>query len=112
MTWTNQAAAATVTRSSGLPITWSGGAPNTIVYIGGSSSATVAGQSVSGSFTCFSPVAPGQFTVPSYVTSALPAGTGSVIVGNYTNYQSFTATGLDVGAALGFVAYDINAAYN
>ena len=112
LTWTNQAAAATVSRSSGLPITWSGGASGTLVYIGGSSTATVAGQSVTASFTCFAPQSALQFTVPSYITAALPAGTGNVIVGNYTNYQSFTATGLDVGAALGFVAYDINANYN
>ena len=110
MTWTNQAAAATVTRSAGLPITWTGGASGTFVYIGGSSSATTGGAS--GSFTCFAPVSPGQFTVPSYILAALPVGTGSVTVGNYTNYQSFSATGLDNGAALGFVAYDINAAYN
>jgi uncharacterized protein (TIGR03437 family) len=112
MTWTNQSAAAIVTRSAGLPITWNGGAPGTFVYIGGSSSATVGGQSVSASFTCFAPVSPAQFTVPSYITSALPAGTGSVIVGNYANYQSFQASGLDVGAAVGFVVYDIDAKYN
>jgi uncharacterized protein (TIGR03437 family) len=112
MTWTNQSAASIVTRSAGLPITWNGGAPGTFVYIGGSSSATVGGQSVSASFTCFAPVSPAQFTVPSYITAALPAGTGSVIVGNYANYQSFQASGLDVGSAVGFVVYDIDAKYN
>jgi uncharacterized protein (TIGR03437 family) len=112
LTWTNQTAAATVSRSAGLPITWNGGSSGTFVYIGGSSSGTVNGQSVSGSFTCFAPQSAFQFTVPSYILASLPAGTGSVIVGNYTNYQSFSATGLDVGAAIGFVAYDIDAAYN
>ncbi len=112
LTWTNQSAAATVTRSAGLPITWTGGSSGTFVYIGGSSSATVGGQSVSASFTCFVPVSPAQFTVPSYILAALPAGTGGVTVGNYTNYQSFSATGLDNGAALGFVAYEINSTYN
>ena len=36
--WTNQAASATVTRSAGLPITWTGGSPGTYVSITGTSS--------------------------------------------------------------------------
>jgi uncharacterized protein (TIGR03437 family) len=110
LTWTNQAAAATVTRSAGLPVTWTGGASGTYVEIGGSSSST--SGSVFGSFTCIAPVSAGSFTVPSYVLAALPAGTGSVTVENETNFSSFTATGLNFGFAAGFVSVEVNSTYN
>jgi uncharacterized protein (TIGR03437 family) len=106
--WTNQAAAATVTRSAGLPITWTGGSPGTYVSISGGSSS----GSISGSFQCLAPVAAGSFTVPSYVLAALPASTnGTVGVGNETVPQSFTATGLDYSYAVGSVGYTVNATY-
>jgi hypothetical protein len=108
LTWTNQAAAATVTRSAGLPITWAGGASGTFVFIGGNSSSSTA----SGSFTCIAPVAAGQFTVPAYVLAALPAGTGSVEVENETAPASFTATGLNYGTTLGAVGYEVNSTFN
>src|ERR1039458_9386646 len=95
LTWTNSNNAATVTRSSGLGVSWTGGSSGTYVIIGGSSSATVAGQSVSGSYTCIAPVSAGSFTVPSYVLATLPGGSGTTAVSNYTNYQTFTASGLE-----------------
>jgi uncharacterized protein (TIGR03437 family) len=107
LTWTNQSADATISRSTGVTITWNGGEPGTFVIISGSSSAA----GVSGSFTCLAPVSPTQFSVPGYVTAVLPAGSGNLNVANYTNYGSFTATGLDTGYALGFVNYSINATY-
>jgi len=110
LTWTNQGAAATVTRSSGLPVTWSAGASGTFVSISGSSSS--AASSTFGSFTCFAPVSAGQFTVPSYVLNALPAGTGSVTVSNETAYTPFSATGIDLGVGVGFVSYQVNSTYN
>ena len=109
LTWTNQAAAATVTRSAGLPVTWSSGAAGTFVIIGGSS---VAAGGAYGSFTCISPVAPGQFAVPPYVLAALPAGTGNVTVSNETNYTPFSASGIDLGLALGLVSYSSNSTFN
>jgi uncharacterized protein (TIGR03437 family) len=108
LTWTNQAAAATVTRSAGLPITWAGGASGTDVYMSGGSSS----GSNYGYFYCIAPVAAGQFTVPNYVLNALPAGMGSVTVQNETNYTSFSATGLNIGFASGFVSYDVNSTFN
>lgn len=111
LTWTNQTAAATVMRSSGLPITWTGGAPGTYVFISGSSSNGTA----SGSFTCLAPVAAQSFTVPSYVLLTLPAtgsnGSGDVAVGNETIPTSFTATGLNTGTAVGYVSYSVNSTY-
>jgi len=110
--WTNQAADATVTRSAGLTVTWTGGSPGTYVEISGTSS----NSSVSGYFVCLAPVAAQQFTVPSYVLLTLPATTGSnngsLFVENSTVPQSFVATGLDYGYSVGIVAYDINATYN
>ena len=108
LTWTNQSAASTVTRSASLPVTWGGGASGTDVFISGGSSS----GSTYGYFYCIAPVAAGQFTVPSYVLSALPAGMGSVTVENSTNYTTFTATGLNYGVAEGFVSYAVNSTFN
>lgn len=111
LAWTNQTAAATVMRASGLPITWTGGAAGTYVFISGSSSNGTA----TGSFTCLAPVAAQSFTVPSYVLLTLPAtganGAGSVGVGNETIPTSFTATGLNTGTAVGYVSYSVNSTY-
>jgi uncharacterized protein (TIGR03437 family) len=112
LNWTNSTNAATVTRSSGLGVSWTGGSSGTYVIIGGSSSATVAGQSVSGSYTCIAPVSAGSFTVPSYVLATLPAGSGTTAVSNYTNYQTFTAPGLDRGTLFGGTSQSVNTTYN
>jgi hypothetical protein len=56
-------------------------------------------------------VSPAQFSVPGYVTAMLPAGSGTLAAANYTNYTSFTATGLDTAYAVGYVSYGINATY-
>jgi len=111
LTWTNQSADATVNRGSGVLITWTGGSPGTFVIMNGNSSGTVNGQSVTASFTCIAPQSALQFQVPGYVTSILPPGTGTLEIGNYTNYQTFTATGLDRGYSAGFSSIEINATY-
>jgi len=111
LTWTNQAADATVTIANGVPFIWTGGSPGTFVIMSGDSSATVNGQSVSGSFTCIAPVELQQFNVPNYVTAILPPGKGSLSIANYTNFKSFTATGIDSGLAIGFSSVSINATY-
>jgi len=110
LNWTNQSAGANITRSSGLPITWSGGTSGTYVSIGGSSSSS--STTATASFTCIAPVSAGQFTVPAYILSALPAGTGSVTVDNNTNYQTFNASGLNYGAAYGIVGVSVNSTFN
>jgi hypothetical protein len=57
-------------------------------------------------------VAAGTFTVPPYVLATLPASTGGDLqVANETALQTFTATGLDYGYALGEVAYTVNTTY-
>ena len=107
LSWTNQAAGATVTRSQGVPVTWTGGAPGTLVYISGSSSS----NSANGSFVCYAPQSALQFTVPSYVLDTLPAGKGTLAVENITQYKSFTAPSINYGTAFGFTGILINNTY-
>jgi hypothetical protein len=78
-------------------VTWTGGAAGTYVDIAGGSTATINGKSVTVSFVCLAPVSALQFTVPPPVLLALPAGSGSLSVGNYSNVKLFTAPGLDLG---------------
>jgi hypothetical protein len=97
VTWSNQASISTVTRSAGQQVTWTGGDPNSFVYIIGSSFA----QNVAATFYCIERAPAGQFTVPSWVLSNLPASSGDVpgilMVGGATNPTRFSATGLDAG---------------
>ncbi len=95
LTWTNENSISAVTESQGQQITWTGGASGSLVFITGSSSASA----VSGSFTCVVPVAAGQFTVPSYVLSTLPTGTGALGIFNFASPTRFMATGIDPGTA-------------
>lgn len=111
LNWTNQDADAGVAQGKALNASWTGGAPNSVVYIGGNSSATVGGETVNGSFLCLAPVSAQQFTVPAYVLAALPLGNGNLYMENITKYQSFAASGLDAGYAFGGVQYTINWTY-
>ncbi len=114
--WTNQSAAATVNRAQGLTVTWTGGNPGTVVYIGGSftvtpSSASSPGLSVG--YGCRSAVEAGQFTVPSYILLGLPAGSGGTTV-NHQVDLTFSATGLDAGGATpltGQIEYSMPSTY-
>lgn len=110
LSWTNQPAATTITRSQGLQVTWTGGAPGTYVTIGGASVSVSAG--VSGSFSCIAPQEALQFTVPTYILLGLPSGTGTTTVTNTTPFSTFTATGLDYGTTYGGVSYSVQSTYN
>jgi hypothetical protein len=100
-TWSNAAAVTSVNRAQGVNVTWTGGAAGSYVDIVGSSSATNNGKTVSVGFVCFAPVGAGQFSIPAPILLALPAGSGSLSVGDYTNLQLFTAPGLDLGLLIG-----------
>jgi len=65
----------------------------------------------SASFICVAPVDAQQFTVPSYVTSVLPAGSGMVTLANYTNFKTFTAANLDFATSVGYLSYSTNATW-
>lgn len=109
VSWTNQSAASTVTRSAGQNITWTGGSPNTYVYVGGGSSSGTA----SAAFVCYAPASAGQLTVPSYVLLALPpSANGTLGVSNSATPITFTASGLtSPGVATIGVTQSIVAAY-
>ena len=107
LVWSNQSSITSVTRSAGVTITWTGGSNNTDVAIIGSSTA----NNVSVGFICISPVAPGQFTVPSYVLLALPAGNGSLSIANAPIPTSFTASGLNYGTVTASTTYTSSPSY-
>ena len=108
LTWTNQSAAATVDRSQGLTVTWTGGNPGTYVFITGTS--TSVKPVVTGGFTCLAHVDAGQFTVPSYILSALPAGSGGTLLQNEVP-STLTASGLDIATAGGDITSSIASTY-
>jgi uncharacterized protein (TIGR03437 family) len=107
LSWSNSSAAATVTRTSGLQVTWSGGASGSYVAIEGSVSA----GGVSGRYTCLTTQSAGQFTVPPYILLGLPAGTGTTLVENVSNFTTFSTTGLDYGRAYAAVEVQVNSNY-
>jgi uncharacterized protein (TIGR03437 family) len=108
LSWTNQSAAADVTRSSGLQVAWAGGASGSYVLVEGSSSSA---SGVSGSYYCITTQDAGQLTVPSYILLGLPAGTGTTLIENITSETTFAASGLDYGAAIGGVGVSVNSTY-
>ena len=107
LSWSNQAAVATVNRSQGINVTWTGGNPGTYVFITGTS---VSASGAAAGFTCMAPITAGQFTVPTYILSALPAGRGAVELQNYV-YTPLAASGLDIALAFADVAITANTVY-
>ena len=87
-----------VDRSQGFTVTWTGGNP------GGYGTSTTLPIGLTAGFTCMSTVDAHQFTVPSYVLSGIPAGTGGVNLQTGA-YSTFTATGLDTRLALDGISY-------
>jgi hypothetical protein len=111
MTWTNQSAVATIDKSQGLTVTWTGGNPGTYISISGNAvTANTGGAGPAAGFTCLAPVGNGQFTVPSYILLGLPAGPGGVVVQNFI-YSSLSASGLDIGLALGTISHSATSTY-
>jgi uncharacterized protein (TIGR03437 family) len=102
----NQPGANNVNRATGLLITWTGGAPGTLVNITGFSN----DGNVTVGFSCLAPVEAAQFTVPNYVLLALPAGSGKIILIN-TAATSFSATGIDFGLASASLSIETSATF-
>lgn len=115
LTWTNMGAIATVTRSQGVTVTWSGGDPNSYVQITGSSvsSATANGANgiVAAGFFCYAPIGAGTFTAPPYVLLGLPPGTGSLNVEDVIMPAPFSASGLDYAYGFAAISFAIAPAY-
>ena len=110
ISWTNQSAAANVTRASGVAVNWDGGAPGTVVYINGSSS----GSGVIGVFSCVAPAEAKTFSVPAYILLAIPAGTGTMSIQNNSNFTNFTFSPAGIDYASGYAALGIivNSTFN
>jgi hypothetical protein len=107
LTLTNTQALATVTRTQGATVTWSGGYSNGDVQIEGD----VGNQNGTVRFYCHAPTSAGQFAIPASILLALPAGGGAVEVTNTTAAQKITASGLDVGFAIGTAIVKVNATF-
>jgi uncharacterized protein (TIGR03437 family) len=107
LTWTNMGAVAAVDRTQDLTVTWSGGnSDKEFVLIVGLSDNS---QAVAG-YLCTEKVSAGQFTVPAWVLSSIPAsatftGGGQSLTGGLlgvgtaalTSVGRFTGNGLDFG---------------
>lgn len=109
LTWTNESVAATIDRSQDLTLTWTGGNPGSYVYLGGVSTAIGAGNTALG-YTCLTTADAGKFTVPSYILSALPAGSGGTNIQDQIQ-SPLSASGLDIAIAIGDVSFSVPSTY-
>jgi hypothetical protein len=100
---TNTSALASVTRSQGATVTWSGGFSGGDVMVNGVS----ASPNGNVNFYCHAPSSAGQLTIPSATLLALPPGGGRLIVTNATAPQTVSASGLDLGLATGVVSIEV-----
>jgi uncharacterized protein (TIGR03437 family) len=95
--------AATITRSQGATITWSGGFTGGDVMVNG----VAASPNGSVNFYCHAPSSAGQLTIPAATLLALPPGTGKLVIVNATAPQTVAASGLDLGLATGVVSIEV-----
>jgi hypothetical protein len=106
LTWTNAATAASVDKTQGLRVTWTGGNPGTFVSISGASTAS----GVTVGYLCLAPVEAGEFTVPPFILLGLPSGSGSTLVQNIIS-SPLSASGLDIALKLATISYSVNSSY-
>jgi uncharacterized protein (TIGR03437 family) len=101
----NISSLASITRSQGATVTWTGG------FAGGDVMVNGVGLNPSGSgsvnFYCHAPSSAGQLTIPASTLVALPPGTSKLVIMNATAPQTVSATGLDLGLATGVVSFDV-----
>ncbi|MFB3827541.1 MAG: IPT/TIG domain-containing protein [Bryobacteraceae bacterium] len=96
LTWTNQDKITEVDRGSGLTIEWTGGDPNSFVYMNGTS---FDGTAIA-MFYCSERASANTFTVPAVVLLSLPASSGALggmLSVSNTVQAKFTASNLDLG---------------
>ena len=104
--WTNRDQIASIDRSAGVTVNWSGGdAASELALVAGIGIDQV--TNASSAFFCFVPLAPGSFTVPPSVLANLPPSVaanpsetlGLLLVGAVpsSGLGTFSATGLDDG---------------
>jgi hypothetical protein len=96
--WSNATAAASIDRTKGLSVQWTGGDPAGFLTISGY--ANLAQGNAGAMFTCSAAAAAGTFTVPPTVMQALPASSsGGITLTGTSAPVAFTAQGVDVGLA-------------
>jgi uncharacterized protein (TIGR03437 family) len=92
---TSPSNAGAATRSSGLPVTWTGGSGNVQMIVSG---ATDNRFTIGAQAACTAPASLGSFTIPPYVLLPLPPGpNGGVTLGPADTSVGFTANGLTAG---------------
>jgi len=84
--WTNQASLATIIRSSGLTVNWTGGESSDVISILGSSGVRAGGTQAdpifdTSTFICTARGDARTFNVPASILSQLPASTGTLTDG-------------------------------
>lgn len=90
-------------QSQSVTVEWTGGEPNSLINIIGTSSSRVGSATVSGFFLCTERVSARKFAVPPAVTLSLPAsatqaGTPTGTLGVQSTVSSpFTAPGINIG---------------
>lgn len=114
ITWTNPAIAAAIDQSKDMQVTWTGGNPGTFVFVTGTSTAVSSSggtvTTLSGGYTCLAYADDGKFTVPSYILSALPTGSGGTGVQNAI-YKPLNVNGIDIGLSAGVISYSVPSTY-
>ena len=96
---TNTSTLASITRSQGATVTWTGG------FAGGDVTVNGVGSGVN--FYCHAPSIAGQLTIPAATLMAVPVGGGKLVVMNTSTPQTVSATGIDFGLATGVVSFDV-----
>jgi len=91
--WTNKAAISSVDRSQPLTVTWSVTTSPRYVIVGGYSFSDTSG---SGGFVCTEDASVGSFTIPSFILSLLPAGTGEMFISPHPLSHQVTIPGVDL----------------
>ena len=107
LSWTNPGAAANLDRSQPLHVTWTGGNPGSYIYISGASGTGGARERI---FDCVALTDSGEFDVPAYILSAMPAGVGTVQLDNGI-FTPFSADGLDIASAGVSVTYSVSSMF-
>jgi uncharacterized protein (TIGR03437 family) len=100
---TNTSALASVTRSQGATVTWTGGFANGDVMVKG----VAASSNGNIHFYCDAPSSAGQLTIPASILLALPAGDGNLQIMNATAPQTVSASGVDLGLATGVASFEV-----
>ena len=107
LAWTNQAAVATIDRSSNLALTWTGGDPTSTVQITGVSSGAA--------FICQAKTSDQHFTIPAFVLLSLPASSGTSpdsLTLLTTSATAFTASSISSGTINSTVSISQNVTYH